>query len=308
MDMHVPHALSQIPRPFARPRFDRSAEIVFSNQLKARVDIDTKSVWCRWQPDPRPCFNPRLLSDLRRYCEFVANSQGTIECDDEMVPLEYTVISSGVPKVFNLGGDLELFTRLINERDRAGLLLYGRACIDVLYQNYRAYDLPITTISLVQGDCLGGGFECALSSDVIIAEKSARFGFPEILFNLFPGMGAYSFLDRKIGQRAAEELLTSGKIYSADDMLAGGVVDVVCEDGAGEAEVAAFAKKRARSRNGMAAISAARRRVHKLEFSELLEIVELWVDSALRLTSRDLKLMQRLVSRQNDMGGSTLIH
>ena len=52
----------------------------------------------------------------------------------------------------------------------------------------------------MQGECLGGGFEAALSSDVIVAEKSARFGFPEILFNLFPGMGAYSFLERKIGQ------------------------------------------------------------------------------------------------------------
>jgi DSF synthase len=288
MDMDVPHALLQVPQPFIRPTLDRSSdgssEIIFSNQLKARIDAETNSLWCRWQPDPRPCFNPLLLSDLRRYCEFVAGSEGRIEWDDETMPLEYTVICSAIPKVFNLGGDLELFTRLINERDRAGLLLYGRACIDVLYQNYRAYDLPITTISLVQGDCLGGGFECALSSDIIIAEKSARFGFPEILFNLFPGMGAYSFLDRKIGQRAAEELLMSGKVYSADDMLVRGVVDVVCDDGAGEAEVAAFVKKRARSRNGMAAIFAARRRVHKLEFSELLEIVELWVDSALRLT------------------------
>ncbi|MGH8719316.1 MAG: crotonase/enoyl-CoA hydratase family protein, partial [Burkholderiales bacterium] len=149
-------------------------------------------MWCRWRPDPRPCFNPRLLADLRQYCEFVSQSEGKVQCDDETLPLDYTVVSSEVPKVFNLGGDLELFMKLIAERDRLGLLLYGRACIEVLYQNYRAYDLPLTTISLVQGDCLGGGFECALSSDIIIAEKSARFGFPEILFNLFPGMGAYS--------------------------------------------------------------------------------------------------------------------
>ena len=110
-----------------------------------------------------------------------------------------------MPGVFNLGGDLDLFKQLIEARDRAGLLRYGRACIDVLYRNYIGHDLPVTTISLVQGECLGGGFEAALSSDVIIAEKSARFGFPEILFNLFPGMGAYSFLDRQIGQRGAEE-------------------------------------------------------------------------------------------------------
>lgn len=307
MDMHVPHALLQVPQPFPHADVIRGSEIVFSRQLKARFDAPTRAMWCRWQPDPRPCFNPRLLSDLRSYCDFVVQSRGAMRCDDEDLPIEYTVISSGVPKVFNLGGDLDLFMQLIARRDREGLLLYGRACVDVLYQNYRAYDLPLTTISLVQGDCLGGGFECALSSDVIIAEKSARFGFPEILFNLFPGMGAYSFLDRRIGQNGAEELLTSGKIYSADDMLAKGVVNAVCEDGAGESEVAAYIKRGARSRNGMAAISAVRRRVQRLEFTELLDIVELWVDSALRLTARDLKLMQRLVSRQNDIG-SQLVH
>ena len=210
--------------------------------------------------------------------------------------------------MFNLGGDLDLFKQLIDSRDRQGLLRYGRACIDVLYRNYVGHDLPITTVSLVQGECLGGGFEAALSSDVIVAEKSARFGFPEILFNLFPGMGAYSFLDRKIGQRGAEELLTSGKIYSADEMQTMGVVDSVVENGQGEAGVNALIKKRARSRNGLSALAAVRRRVHRIDFSELLDIVQIWVDSALKLNPRDLKLMQRLVSRQNGIGESQQIH
>jgi len=48
--------------------------------------------------------------------------------------------------------------------------------------------------------------------------------------------------------------------------------------------------------------------VHKLEFSELLDVVEIWVDSALRLNLRDLKLMQRLVSRQNGLGESQQVH
>src|SRR4030095_14346844 len=139
------------------------------------------------------------------------------------------------------------------------LLTYGRACIDVLYRNYVGHDLPVTTVSLVQGECLGGGFEAALSSDVIVAEKSARFGFPEILFNLFPGMGAYSFLDRKIGQRGAEQLISTGKVYSAEEMLRLGVVDAIAEDGQGEAEVAALIKRRARMRNGLAALAATRR-------------------------------------------------
>ena len=188
------------------------------------------------------------------------------------------------------------------------VMRYGRACIDVLYRQYIGHNLPLTTVSLVQGECLGGGFEAALSSDVLVAEKGARFGFPEIIFNLFPGMGAYSFLERRIGQRGAEEIITSGKIYSADEMLALGVIDAAVADGQGEAEVASLIKRRTRSRNGLAALAAARRRVHRIDFDELLDIVQIWVDSALRLNLRDLKLMQRLVTRQNGLGESQQIH
>jgi DSF synthase len=224
------------------------------------------------------------------------------------MPVEYTVLSSGVPGVFNLGGDLDLFISLIEARNRERLLAYGKACIDVLYRNYLGHGLPVTTISLVQGECLGGGFEAALSSDIVVAERHARFGFPEILFNLFPGMGAYSFLDRKVGRRVTEELLSTGKIYSADDMLALGVIDYVVESGQGEAELASLIRRLSRSRNGLVGIAAARRRVNGIAHQELLDVVHLWVDAALRLTSRDLKLMQRLVSRQNDITASHQIH
>ncbi|MGH8677676.1 MAG: crotonase/enoyl-CoA hydratase family protein, partial [Burkholderiales bacterium] len=178
----------------------------------------------------------------------------------------------------------------------------------VLYRNYTGHGLPITTISLIQGDALGGGFEAALSSDVLIAERQARFGFPEIMFNLFPGMGAYSFLERKIGRKATEDMIASGRVYTADDMLAAGIVDLVVDQGNGEAEVAALIKSRSRSRNGLTGIAAVRRRVHKLDYSELNEVVEVWVDSALRLSSRDLKLMQRLVARQNDAAAGGALH
>jgi DSF synthase len=231
----------------------------------------------------------------------MAHSGGAIECQGERIPLEYAVLASKVPRVFNLGGDLSLFKRLIDAHDREGLLEYGRACVQVLYRNYLGHGLPITTISLVQGECLGGGFEAALSSDVIVAERQSRFGFPEILFNMFPGMGAYSFLERKVGKRVTEELISSGRLYSADDMLALGVVDLVVDQGRGEAEIGNFIRSRSRSRNAMAGIAAARRRVHKLDYEELLGVVEVWVDTALSLSSRDLKLMQRLVSRQNDL-------
>ncbi len=309
MEMHVPSAVLEVRHVPASQPLETGIALSFSPQLRVNYDKETRAMWSHWSPEPRPCFNPALLADIRSYYEFLGASGARVECLGEEQPLEYVVLASATPGVFNLGGDLDLFKQLIDSRDRQGLLRYGRACIDVLYRNYVGHDLPITTVSLVQGECLGGGFEAALSSDVIIAERNSRFGFPEILFNLFPGMGAYSFLERKIGQKGAESIIASGKIYSADEMLSLGVIDAVTDNGAGETGVAALIRQRSRSRNGLAALAQTRRRVHRIEFSELLDIVQIWVDSALRLNPRDLKLMQRLVSRQNGLTGeSSQIH
>lgn len=305
MNFDVPYEILRTPElPVAEPGAS-GTEFVFSEQLTAHYDSEQRAVWSRWDPLPRPCFNPKLLADIRAYHDFLARSEAHIECMGQRLPIEYVVLASAKPGVFNLGGDLDLFKQLIGERDRAGLLRYGRACIDVLYSNYIAFDLQgVTTISLVQGECLGGGFEAALSGDLVVAEKSAHFGFPEILFNLFPGMGAYSFLERRIGQRGAEAILTSGEVYTAEQMLGKGVIDLVVEDGQGETEVAALIKRRSRSQNGLAALAAVRRRIHRIQLPELLDVVEIWVDAALRLTARDLKLMNRLVARQNGLGES----
>ena len=308
MDMHVPQQLVGVHEASLAHRMTPALEYQFSDQLTARFDTEHNAMWSRWHPAPRPCFNPRLLRDIRTYYDMLKHSEGNLSDGVQEYSIDYVVLASGMPGVFNLGGDLDLFRSLIEKRDRAGLSIYGRACVDVLHRNYLAHDLPATTISLVQGECLGGGFEAALSSDVIIAEQSARFGFPEILFNLFPGMGAYSFLYRRVGEKRGEEILTSGRIYSAEEMRELGVIDRVVGDGQGEKEVAAMIKQRTRSRNGLYGIAAARRRVQRIELSELVDIVEIWVDCALRLNARDLKLMQRLVSRQSGLAESKLVH
>ncbi len=317
MDMNVPQAVLRTPvsgaesRPTSAPQAPSLAgpsEYFFSEQLSAFYDRELRAMWLRWKPTPRPNFNPGLLRDLDRYCRFLTQTEGRLEVSGETEPIEYAVLTSKVPGVFNLGGDLSLFVQLIENQDRAALLQYGRACIDVVYRNYIGHGLPINTISLVQGECLGGGFEAALSSDLLVAERQARFGFPEIMFNLFPGMGACSFLERRVGRKLTDELLSSGRIYGADDMLALGVVDLVVDEGRGEAEIASLIRSRTRSRNGLTGLAAARRRVQKLDFQELEAVVDIWVDTALRLGSRDLRLMQRLVTRQSEYIGNRALH
>jgi len=316
MDMNIPPAIinasvslyEQAPPRLKSGNEESSTEFYFSDQLSAYLDHRRNAMWLRWSPSPRPNFNPELLQDLDRYCHFLSRSEARFECSGETTELQYSILASNTPGVFNLGGDLNLFAQLIQSQDHETLRAYGRACINVLYRNYVSYDLPLTTISLIQGECLGGGFEAAMSSDVLIAERSARFGFPEILFNLFPGMGAYSFLERKIGRRKTDDLITSGKIYSADEMLELGIVDAIADDGKGEIEVSAYIDARRRTRNGLVGLAAARRCVHKLHYGELNDVLETWVDTALRLAPRDLKLMQRLVGRQNDICHNRNLH
>ena len=268
-------------------------------QLDTRFDREHGIYWAWMNAKPQQNFNPQLLSDLSTYLDTIENGAGSMtDVRGERGELRYAVIASKMPGVYNLGGDLALFRSAIQRRDRATLVHYGRDCVDILFRWWNNCHQPITTISLVQGDALGGGFDGALSTSVLVAEEDARMGFPEILFNLFPGMGAYSFLSRKVGRRITEELVTSGKIYTARELYDLGVVDGITPTGTGHAAVESYARKHARSANGRRGIEAVARQMNPLTHEELMRVVELWADTALKLTDRDLRMMERIVRAQ----------
>lgn len=262
--------------------------------LHIQYDESNRIVWSRMCASPRPCFTMTQLEEFLRMSEAL---RAMIDAPDQP-DVDYIVVASDVSGVFNLGGDLELFTRLIRNDDRDGLFRYAKACIDVLYENITNIRRNLTTIALVQGDALGGGFESALASDVLIAERSAKMGLPEILFNLFPGMGAYSLLSRKVGGAQAERLILSGKLYTAEELHTMGVVDVLAEENEGEQAVLQYIRKENALRNGYRGFRSAKACCDGVPYEELIDIANIWVDAALRLRDRDLRMMERLVRRQ----------
>ncbi len=273
-------------------------------QLFVKYDDNQKALWYHLAPRSRPCFNFDLLNELRRLQHQVELLNHAAETGHDALPIRYTVLASSVPGVFNLGGDLNLFSKLITGGDREGLLGYAKACIDVLYPNAVNFDMPMTTITLVQGDALGGGFEAAISSNVVIAEKSAKFGLPEVLFNLVPGMGAYSFLVRRTGPDIAEKIIMSGELLTAHKMHNLGLVDEVVEDGQGEQAVVRFIQRHQKRGNAHNAMNRIRKCINPVTYEELIQITKIWVDAALKLTSRDLRMIERLVQAQNRRAGA----
>lgn len=270
-------------------------------QLLTRFDADYGAFWYYMDPKPRPCFTPQLLAEIANSQRIVDQINRAALKQGAECPVPYTILASRARGVYSMGGDLDLFRKLIAERDREGLRRYARSCIDVIHLMSSNHGLPMTTISLVQGEALGGGFEGALCCSVIVAERSARFGLPEILFNLFPGMGAFSFLSRRIGPAKAEGLLRSGTVYSAADLHDMGVVDVLAEDGDGEKAVYEFIAQHRRRRNAFHAIFKVRRRVFDVPYEELADISEIWVETALSLGQKDIRIMERLVKAQDKM-------
>lgn len=267
-----------------------------SRHLKTHYDPKYKLSWCLMKSEPRPCFTEELLSDLHAYIratkEEMRASQGE--------KYDYIVVGSDVEGIYNLGGDLSLFKNYIETNDRDALFSYAMRCVDILHENISHLDCELTTIALVQGDALGGGFESALASNVVIAEKGVKMGLPEVLFNLFPGMGAYSLLSRRVGSAKAEQIILSGKLYTSEELFDLGAIDILAEKGEGEMEVYKYIKAANRYSNSYSSIRKVRDICNQISYDELIDIAKVWTDAAFKLNEKDLKVMGRLIKMQDN--------
>lgn len=285
---------------------DKKTSVTEYTQFTTRYDSETSAIWCWMQPEPRPCLNTILIDELVQLQHQLTTTYKT-QHPDTIWPFRHLVLASKIPDIYNLGGDLDFFKQCIVNKEEEKLRDYAYKCINLLHRNLDNLDLPITMISLVQGQALGGGFETALSCDVIIAERSSQMGFPEILFNLFPGMGAYNLLTRRIGSALAERIILSGRTYTAGELYDMGVIDVLAEDGQGVAAVEDYLKSHNQSHNTIRSIKKIRQIVHPITQQNLYDIVDIWVEAAMDLSDKDLAKMERLLHLQKDLKDSKTI-
>lgn len=241
----------------------------------------------------RPCFRTALMDDMWSFLSSITRRES------QRVPgaLRHVVLASDAA-AFNLGGDLELFARLIRDGNRELLLAYARRCIDGVHHLHASLGGDVRTIALVQGDALGGGMELALACHTIVAEEGVGMGLPEVLFGLFPGMGAYSFLCKRVPPQLAEKIILEGNIHSSEELHRMGIVDVLVPKGQGEAAVQELIRQQQRAPHAHLALNAVRAIAQPVGYDELMGITEVWVDSALALGDRSLRTMDRIVRAQ----------
>src|SRR5579864_9238604 len=142
------------------------------------------------------------------------------------------IMSSDLKSGFCAGADLrELYQRSQAMGKAEGL----KGVRDFLERIHRVLNLvdaaPLTTIAAVHGVTFGGGFELALVCDLIIADKMARFCFPELRLGLIPGFGGIPRLKRDLGNAVVRDLLLTGRSFNATKAQQVGLVSQVVAEG-----------------------------------------------------------------------------
>ncbi|MGH9728467.1 MAG: enoyl-CoA hydratase/isomerase family protein [Candidatus Acidiferrales bacterium] len=152
--------------------------------------------------------------------------------ESESKDIAALIIYSGVSAGFSAGADLrELYRR--SQPLRAAERIAGvRGFLQRIHRVLNTIDAaPMTTIAAVHGVTFGGGLELALACDLIVADKMARFCFPELRLGLIPGFGGIPRLRRDLGNGVVRDLLLTGRSFNAAKAQAVGLVSQVTAEG-----------------------------------------------------------------------------
>ena len=220
--------------------------------------------------DRAPCneIGSESLTELEKFTGALENLQKSAQV---------LIVSSGRSEGFCAGADLR---ELYRESQKLATTERVAALRDFLERIHgvmnRIDGAPITTIAAVEGLCFGGGFELALVCDLIIADKTARFSFPELRLGLIPGFGGIPRLKRDLGNGVVRDLLLTGRTVGAEKALAIGLVSQVVGEGHALTVARRTAAQLGKFDRGTAA--AAKAFIKPIPYDELRREIELFCE------------------------------
>ena len=274
------------------------SEIGETRQSSFSIDAETSAIWIEMRPSPRPCFTVPMLLELIRIEDAVRRVCGR-SAPSHSQALKFAVLKSSIAGVFNLGGDLELFSNAIDRGDADAMRDYGRLATTGCHGMVDGFGAGLVTVALVQGLALGGGFEVARCCDYVVAEEGASFQLPETKFSLFPANGAVSVMSRRLDRRLMSALYLDAKEIKAEDGLANGVVDIIAAKGSGEAAVGELLRGLLPKHGAVSAFFRGLNVADRVSLSSMMDETERWALSSMSLPEADRTTIRRLVNAQN---------
>ena len=187
------------------------------------------------------------------------------------------ILYSSLKGGFSAGADLRELYGWIQEYGQAEVTSHARAYLNRIHAVMNALDAsPLTTIAAVHGVTFGGGFELALTCDIIIADKLARFCFPELRLGLIPGFGGIPRLKRDLGNAVVRDLLLTGRSFNTTKAQQIGLVSQVV--GEGEALRAARATAAQLAKFDRGTSTAAKKFIKPIPKEELQEEIDIFCE------------------------------
>lgn len=210
-------------------------------------------------------------STLEELEKFVA-ALGALSEESHALVL-YSSLNSG----FCAGADLRQLYGWIQQYGQSEVVKHAREYLERIHGVMNALDsAPLTTIAAVHGVTFGGGFELALTCDLIIADKLARFCFPELRLGLIPSFGGIPRLKRDLGNAVVRDLLLTGRSFNTTKAQQIGLVSQVV--GEGEVLGAARATARQIGKFDRATAVSAKRFIKPIPLDELRKEIDIFCE------------------------------
>lgn len=218
-------------QPYETLALDRPAEHVLAVMLN--------------RPDSANALNTQMGRDLLALFDGLAADPNAARA---------VVLTGAGERVFCAGADLKERHGMSDETWLAQHLIFERMVRAMI-------DCPMPVIAAVNGHAYAGGLELALACDFIYAARTARFAFTEVTLGIMPGAGGTQNLPRAVGERRAKEAILTGRPFAADEALAWGMVNCLCD--AGKVLAEALETARTIAANAPVSVRQAKQSIHR---------------------------------------------
>lgn len=299
------HALASLAETTPVPVLE-SCEVIdairheagFLPEVQLAYEPEIRTLWVTIKPELKPVFTLQLLDSLGKVQRAIIALWGAAD-QYHRAPVRFLAFR-GTGPFFTLGGDLDFYLDCLAKNDRAALNEYARLSVEGAVLNASGLNGLVVTMATIHAKAIGGGIDAPRSCNIMIAEEQASFVYPEIKFNHFP-ITAVAVLSRRMGPRAAEQMLLSGEEMSAQAFMDAGGLEAVVPQGTGEAWIRKYAADALPTHAARTALfSAFNRRAGDLR-GELEHLGQIWAECMLRLNPSAISKLQRIAQTQDRM-------